>query len=563
MLIYKLLIEQRDYSQWYFIDSITGNRVYDNEILDSINPYEKRLFSQDYISYKESQVKLEKSIVRNGTVIAGVLVLSNNKTYGKIGKRHLYQCIPDDKRLPVFLVPYEIKMGFSKDFKNKYVTFNFCEWNGKHPIGKLLSTIGTVDEIYNFFEYQLYCKCLQISINDFTKQVKRVMNKTSYDDIINEITTTYNLKDHTNKRIITIDSECTTEYDDALFFQEDEQYTRVYVYIANVVLWLEVMQLWESLSNRVSTIYLPDRRRPMLPTILADTLCSLQQGEIRIAVTYEYIYDKSNNLIDVECYNTKIKVNKNHVYESLELRNYSMYTKLLNFTKENNLSIENSHDVVAYWMIKINQYTSEIFLNKKLGIFRSVAIIDKHKSIQNTELSKDATRAITNWNNITGQYIYYDDNGYLKHDLLDEKSYVHISSPIRRLVDLLNQIEWMEIIGCNMSLNSKSFHNKWIENIDYLNTSMRAIRKVQQECDILHRCNENPELLDQKYNGILFDKIKKTDGSYSYIVYLEELKMLCKFVDSEEYENYQHYSFRLFMFEKESSFKKKIKLSKI
>ena len=71
------------------------------------------------------------------------------------------------------------------------------------------------------------------------------------------------------------------------------------------------MKLWESLSNRVSTIYLPDRRRPMLPTILADTLCSLQQGEIRIAVTYEFVYDKSNNLLDVECYNSKIKVNKN------------------------------------------------------------------------------------------------------------------------------------------------------------------------------------------------------------------------------------------------------------
>ena len=34
---------------------------------------------------------------------------------------------------------------------------NFDEWTGKHPIGKLLSTIGTVDEIFNFFEYQLYC----------------------------------------------------------------------------------------------------------------------------------------------------------------------------------------------------------------------------------------------------------------------------------------------------------------------------------------------------------------------------------------------------------------------
>ena len=41
-------------------------------------------------------------------------------------------------------------------------------------------------------------------------------------------------------------------------------------------------------------------------------------------------------------------------------------------------------------MITINQYTSQIFLNEKCGIFRSVAVIDKAKSIQNTELSKDA-----------------------------------------------------------------------------------------------------------------------------------------------------------------------------
>ena len=174
MPIYKLLIEQRDYSQWYFIDSITGNRVYD-ENLSTFNPFEKRLFNQDYIQLTTDGMSISKSIIRNGTNIAGVLILSNNRTYGKNGKRHLYQCVPDDKRLPVFLVPYEIKMGFSKDFKNKYVTFNFDKWDGKHPIGKLSSTSGNVDEIFNFFEYQLYCKCLQISINDFTKQVKRVM----------------------------------------------------------------------------------------------------------------------------------------------------------------------------------------------------------------------------------------------------------------------------------------------------------------------------------------------------------------------------------------------------
>ena len=30
------------------------------------------------------------------------------------------------------------------------------------------------------------------------------------------------------------------------------------------------LNIWESFSRRVSTIYLPDRKRPMLPTILSD-----------------------------------------------------------------------------------------------------------------------------------------------------------------------------------------------------------------------------------------------------------------------------------------------------
>ena len=58
----------------------------------------------------------------------------------------LYKCIPDDKRIPIFLVPYKIKPGFNKK-KNKYVVFEFKEWTDKHPRGVLGQTIGDVDNL--------------------------------------------------------------------------------------------------------------------------------------------------------------------------------------------------------------------------------------------------------------------------------------------------------------------------------------------------------------------------------------------------------------------------------
>ena len=57
------------------------------------------------------------------------------------------------------------------------------------------------------------------------------------------------------------------------------------------------MSLWESFTRRVSTIYLPDRKRPMLPTILSDGVCSLVEERKRFALTMDIIIDKNTNEI--------------------------------------------------------------------------------------------------------------------------------------------------------------------------------------------------------------------------------------------------------------------------
>ena len=74
------------------------------------------------------------------------------------------------------------------------------------------------------------------------------------------------------------------------------------------------MGLWRSFSTRVSTIYLPDRKRPMLPTVLSDCLCSLQEQQVRFAFAID-IEIKDNEIIDISFNNCSIKVVKNYRYE--------------------------------------------------------------------------------------------------------------------------------------------------------------------------------------------------------------------------------------------------------
>ena len=89
---------------------------------------------------------------------------------------------------------------------------------------------------------------------------------------------------------------------------------------------------------------------------------------------------------------------------------------------------------------------------------------------------------------------------------------------------------------------------------------MRAIRKVQNDCSILNIVNHNPEILTNVYNGYVFDKIKRNDGLYQYIVYIHKLKILSRVTARNALENYDCVNFKIFVFNDEATLKKKIRL---
>jgi len=567
MTLYKIHVHDRSYTDWSFYNILNYNI---NNL--NVDPLENKLFSNDVFSIDEAgNVKVEHSSIRIIGSIPGVLVLKNNKTYGRKNGKLLYKCVPDDMRLPCFLIPYEIKhVGFSKVFLNMYVTFSYTEWNDKHPHGILNQVIGDVDVLDNFYEYQLYCKSLNASIQKFTKDTSKALKTKPHDAFIENISKKYaSIEDRTNQsqwKIFTIDPPTSVDYDDAFSIQNlGGGKHKLSIYIANVTIWMDVLNLWDSFSRRISTIYLPDRKRPMLPTILSDCLCSLQQNNTRISFVMDIIIE-DDEVKSIEYKNCMIRVIKNYAYEEPKLLENPEYIYLFDVTKRLSKkfrylsNVKNSHDVVCYLMIFMNYHCATEFLKHKNGIFRST-IMKKHVSIPDN-VPEEVSKHIKIWNSSYGQYLDGSEvEVNTRHDLLEMDAYIHITSPIRRLVDLLNIIKFQQNnYMVTLSENASKFYDNWINELEYINITMRAIRKVQCDCSLLDLCTNNPEVMEKIYDGYPFDKIMRNDGLYQYIVYLPELKLSSRITLRENIENYTCCNFKMYLFLDEDTFKKKIRL---
>ena len=572
---YRLMVSDRNYTSWYYVDPEKYTRMTAAE-LETTVPLDRKWFTRDTVRIDNGEVVLVHSAVRTQKNIAGVLVLEYNRTFGRTEnkKRLLYKCIPDDKHLPAFLVPYEVQLGFSKSIKNKYVLFSFDKWTDSKPRGLLVETLGDVDRIDVFYEYQLYCRSLHVPLAEFTDKTRAVLRAHTKDEYTHQITANpaFRIAAVSERNTFSIDPAGSVDFDDAFSVRAHPTNGNriVSVYIANVYVWLETMGLWKSFSRRVSTIYLPDRKRPMLPTVLSDSLCSLEAGQTRFAfcMSVEITPDGAVLADTAEFQNVAISVAHNYVYESPELLANPGYLVLLAATQRADKSVADSHDVVAFWMIQTNVLCGAYLAKRETGIFRSAALTNPEPSDISTiipeTLDTETRRFIHNWRNTTCQYTMYRPDADLGHAVMAKKTYVHITSPIRRLVDLLNQMLFMEVSGMVSHIGeaAREFRNQWLTQIqmEYINTTMRSIRKVQSDCEVLRAVVSCPDWLTKPHTGIVFDKMARADSTYTYMVYLADIRLVSRVNSLVELENYRTYAFKMYMFEDEENIRNKIRL---
>jgi exoribonuclease R len=546
-----LQISNRDYTEWRFANAIEAKAI------EQICPLAEKLFHGDQIDASGKLVL--SSPYRKKENICGVL-LTSEKTYGRCTSgKLLYKCVPDAEHLPCFLIPYEEKqIGFNKTRNDRYIAFRLKEWTDKHPRGMLTNTFGEVNDTEAYIAYQLACQDLNVSLKTLNAATLRALRETTLGPIplyCNGI----KIEDRRALPIISIDPAGCKDIDDALGLQiiSDEE-SILSIYIAHVPMMLEYLNLWPHLTERSSTIYLPEKKMPMLPFALSENVCSLHQKEDRVAFVLD-ITIKHLKVQRIHYTSAVIRVEKNYAYDAAELIQRADYKGMLDACRQLNDTfqympcIKNSHELVEYCMLFMNRECAKILQEKNTGgIFRAT----HDEPMLDNELQQL-------WQNVAGEYCSKAKPHALIGGGLD--SYLHITSPIRRLVDIVNILEILQD-QVPWSSAAHAFKEKWqaSESLARINRDTKATRKLQNEIEVLQAYEKEP---DRIYAGIVFNQTKNNENSkgslYKYKAYLKETKVLTTVLSTKNIPNNTTVYFSAHLFLDEAKMTKKVRLQLI
>ena len=129
-----------------------------------------------------------------------------------------------------------------------------------------------------------------------------------------------NRLDLTDLSAITIDGQSTLDFDDAITIEDKGDHYRLGVHIADVGHFIKKEDIIDKEAlNRGSSIYMPDRKLSMVPSCLAENLCSLIAGELRPAISIIIKLNKSAEIINCEIVSSLIKVKRQLTYYDVSI----------------------------------------------------------------------------------------------------------------------------------------------------------------------------------------------------------------------------------------------------
>ena len=402
------------------------------------------------------------------------------------------------------------------------------EFNEK-PLGQLLEVIGAVNNIYSYFTYDLKSRNLWFAQKTFTMEEHQRTN-------LEECCSKTIVEDRTESHhVFTIDPENCRDFDDAISISDNV----ISVYISNVPLILECLEYYDKLTEQVATVYLPNQIRHMLPKSLSEGFCSLVADGTKKAVFYMDIFSDET----IKFGSCWVKVDKNFVYEEKSLLTYPSFKEIKEYAKKKSASpILDSHDVVQFFMLFMNHECSVTLLD---GIYRSTS--------DNTTVAR--------------LYDYFGEYSLEKsfHKALQLDSYGHFTSPIRRIVDIVNLILLQQQLHlCCFRSETMQFCERWKEKVDDLNKNTRAIRTVEQNALWLHEMETLKGLGIQCISDQYVEVLKKEPLSFNIWKYTVLLRKRNRIMTFKSHIN--HYavgeSLRgyLYYFQNEDNLKKKVQL---
>ncbi len=217
--------------------------------------------------------------------------------------------IPDnDKILSDIFVPKEDAKGAVSGHKVVVKLVSYGDKSHK-PEGKLVEILGHVND--PGVDILSIVKGFDIPMEFSEKmlnQAARVAKPVSENDKAGR-------KDLCGLTMVTIDGEDAKDLDDAVSLSKGDDKYFLGVHIADVTNYVqENSALDREARERGTSVYLVDRVIPMLPHTLSNGICSLNQGEERLALSCLMTIDKKGDVVDYEIAESVIVVNQRMSY---------------------------------------------------------------------------------------------------------------------------------------------------------------------------------------------------------------------------------------------------------
>jgi ribonuclease R len=150
---------------------------------------------------------------------------------------------------------------------------------------------------------------------EFPEKVKNQAERVKEQLIPGDFDSRMDLRDWT---IVTIDGEDAKDLDDGVSLTKEGDLYHLGVHIADVTNYVQYNSaLDREALKRGTSVYLVDRVIPMLPPRLSNGICSLNQGEDRLALSCLMDIDESGTVVSHQIAETVIRVNRRMTYTNV------------------------------------------------------------------------------------------------------------------------------------------------------------------------------------------------------------------------------------------------------
>ncbi len=183
----------------------------------------------------------------------------------------------------------------------------------KHPEGKVIEIIGHVNDPGT--DILAIAKAYDLPM-EFSEKIMRQAENVSHEVSEADMAGRLDLR---QTDMVTIDGEDAKDLDDAVSVSREGENYCLGVHIADVANYVqEHSALDVEALKRGTSVYLVDRVIPMLPHALSNGICSLNQGETRLALSCIMTIDPSGKVIDHQIAETVICVNRRMSYTGVK-----------------------------------------------------------------------------------------------------------------------------------------------------------------------------------------------------------------------------------------------------